>query len=127
MDILFSDPADIPLPPDEVRIREFRVDPWPDGRRLKVYLEVTPFQKRPSGEVQITDIDGKPVASANIIETIDPKMEINLHLRDKETHGEYSASVVLFYLQEIPDDEDENLRRPERMVVDEAQATFSIS
>lgn len=126
MDILFSDPNDIPLPPDEVRIREFRVDPWPDGRRLKVYLEVTPFLKRPSGEVQITDIDGNPVASANIIETIDPKMELNLHLRSEDTQGEYSAAVILFYLQEIPDDEDENLRRPERMVVDEAQSTFSI-
>lgn len=126
MDILFSDPADIPLPPDEVRIRELRVDPWPDGRRLKVYLEVTPFQKRPSGEVQITDMEGNPVASANIIETIDPKMEINLHLRAEDNRGEYLASIVLFYLQEIPDDEDENLRRPERMVVDEAQTHFRI-
>jgi hypothetical protein len=127
MDIFFTDPSAVPLPPEEVRIREFTAEPWPDGRRIKIYLEVTPFQKRPSGEVLITDMAGKPVATANIIETIDPKMEINLHLRTEETMGEYQASVVLFYLQDIPDDEDENLRRPDRMVVDEAQAAFSIS
>jgi len=127
MDIFFTAPTDVPLPPEEVRVREFRADPWPDGRRIKVYLEVTPFQKRPSGEVLITDVAGKPVATANIIETIDPKMEINLHLRAEDTRGEYQASVVLFYLQEIPDDEDENLRQPDRMIVDEAQTTFSIA
>jgi hypothetical protein len=127
MDIFFTDPSAVPLPPEDVRIHEFTAEPWSDGRRIKVYLEVTPFQKRPSGEVLITDIGGKPVAAANIIETIDPKMEINLHLRAENTSGEYQASVVLFYLQEIPDDEDENLRRPDRIVVDEAQTAFSIA
>lgn len=126
MDIFFSDPSDVPLPPTEVRIREFTADPWSDGRRIKIYLELTPFQQKPSGEVRIMDVEGNPVASANIIETIDPKMEINLHLRFEDTRGEYQAEVTLFYLQEIPDDEDENLLRPDRMVIDEAQTAFSI-
>ena len=130
MDIFFSDPDDIPLPPEEVRIREFKADPWPDGRRVKIYLEVTPFQKRPSGEVFITDQSGKPVASANIIETIDPKMEINLHLRTSETTGVFNTSVVLFYLADIEEDQpeqgDKPIGPPERMIVDEAQTSFEI-
>ncbi len=128
MDIFFADSDDVPLPPEEVRIREFKADPWPDGRRIKVYLEVTPFQKRPSGEVFITDQSGKPVASANIIETIDPKMEVNLHLRSAETSGNFTASVVLFYLTDIEEDQEEGapIGPPERMIVDEAQTTFEI-
>jgi len=130
MDIFFTDPDDIPLPPEEVRIREFKADPWPDGRRVKIYLEVTPFQKRPSGEVFIADQSGQPVASANIIETIDPKMEINMHLRSTETTGVFNASVVLFYLADIEEEpaesESEPIGPPERMIVDEAQISFEI-
>ncbi len=128
MDLFFADPEDVPLPPEEVRIREFKADPWPDSRRVKVYLEVTPFQKRPSGEIVIRDDSGQPVASANIIETIDPKMEINLHLRGSDLSGVFTAVVVLFYLQEIDEDqpEDQPIAPPQRMIVDEAQTTFEI-
>ncbi|MBL7164083.1 MAG: hypothetical protein ISS57_15915 [Anaerolineales bacterium] len=127
MDIFFTDPSDVPLPPDEVRIRQFKAEPWPDGRRVKIYLEVTPFQKYPSGEVVITDISGQPVATASIIETIAPKMEINMHLRTPEPSGEFSASVVLFYLQEFEEEQDgEIIAPPERMIVDEAQTSFEI-
>ena len=42
MDIFFQDPTDIPLPPEEVRIRELTAEPWPDGRRVRVYVELTP-------------------------------------------------------------------------------------
>jgi len=128
MDIFFTDPDDVPLPPEEVRIREFKADPWPDSRRVKVYLEVTPFQKRPSGEIVIRDDSGQPVASANIIETIDPKMEINLHLRGSDLSGVFTAVVVLFYLQEIDEDqpEDQPIAPPQRMIVDEAQTMFEI-
>ncbi len=129
MDIFFADPDDVPLPPEEVRIREFKADPWPDGRRVKIFLEVTPFQKRPSGEVLITDHTGQPVATANIIETIDPRMEINMHLRGPVSEGVFTATVVLFYLEDIDEDqpEEEPLLPPQRMIVDEAQVTFEIS
>lgn len=128
MDIFFADPDDVPRPPEEVRIREFKADPWPDGRRVKIYLEITPFQKRPSGEVLITDHAGQPVATANIIETIDPKMEINMHLRGPVSEGVFTAAMVLFYLEDIDEDqpEEELILPPQRMIVDEAQVTFEI-
>lgn len=129
MDIFFTDPSDVPLPPAEVRIREFRADPWPDGRRVKIYLEVTSFQRRPSGEVIVRDAFGNMVANANIIETIDPKMEITMHLRGETPHGIYNATVQLFYIQEIEDEvqEEGTLIRPERIDVDFAETSFEIS
>jgi len=128
MDIFFADSDQVPLPPKDVRIREFRANPLPDGRRVRVYLEVTPFQKRPSGEVAVKDSSGNRVATVNIIETIDPKMELTIHLRIPETVGEYIVSAILFYLEEIEGEEDGEIPvRPDKIVVDEEETTFTIT
>lgn len=137
MDIFFQDPGDIPLPPDEVRIREFQAEPWPDGRRVRVYLEVTAFQKRPSGEIIIVDEHGDEVANIAIIETIDPKMEFTIHLRSPDRGGEYTAMTTVFYTEiETPAGNEEPGEspaekppppQPEKLVVDQAQTKFKIS
>ena len=97
MDIFFVDPEDMPVPPAEVQIRELVVRPYPDGRRVKVYLELTPFQQRPDAEISITASDGSLLASVSVIETIDPKMEITLHLPAKPPHGACTLFAVVFY------------------------------
>lgn len=99
MDIFFQDPSQVPLPPEEVRIRAFRAEPWPDGRRVLVRLELTPFQKRPSGKILILDDQGEEVANISIIETIDPKMEFTIHLRSPKPGCQYTASSTLFYTE----------------------------
>ena len=53
MEIFFNDPEDLPVPPEEVRIRELTAKANPDGRRVRVYLEITPFQRAPDAEVNI--------------------------------------------------------------------------
>jgi len=128
MDINFTDLSEVPLPPNEVRILNFRVEPYPDGKRLRVYLELTPFQKRPSGELFIIDPLGNQVAAANIIETIDPKMELTMHLRTPDPQGEFAARVVIFYTDSLEDitDGDQIVAAPERSVVDENEVQFEI-
>jgi hypothetical protein len=64
MDIFFADPSEVPLPPNEVRIRELNVEPWPDGNRLRVYLEVDPFQKRPNADLTFW-MDGRALQRAS--------------------------------------------------------------
>jgi len=68
------------------------------------------------------------VANANIIETIDPKMEITMHLRGETPYGIYNATVQLFYIQEFEDEvqEEGTLVRPERIDVDFAETSFEI-
>lgn len=46
------------LPPGEIRFSEFLVEPWPDGRCLRVHLTLTPFQKNPNLDGILTD-DGE--------------------------------------------------------------------
>jgi hypothetical protein len=100
MDLFFRDPEDIPLPPDQVRIRKFSAEPWPDGRRVKIIFELTPFLKRPSGEITLFDAHGEEAASLSIIETMDPRLEFTVHLRGAELVGPFRAVATLFYREE---------------------------
>jgi hypothetical protein len=134
MDIFFQDPTEVPLPPQEVRIRKLLVEPWPDGKRVRVYLELTPFQKQPNGEISIMNNDGEEVATVSFIETINPTMQFTLHLRNSETAGNYSVSAMVFYskltdsiamLKENQDQESLSLQ-DEIMVVDQRISEFII-
>jgi hypothetical protein len=100
MQIFFQDPEEIPLPPEEVRILELDVQPYPDNRRVKVFLHITPFQQRPNAELQIENSRGERVASVSVIETIDPRMEFTLHLREAEPGGQYTLLGVVFYTED---------------------------
>jgi hypothetical protein len=135
MDIFLHDPGDIPLPPDKVHIRELRPEPYPDQRRVRIVLEVTPFQKRPNFEIQVTDGNGNIVASLSIIESIDAKMDFTVHLQGAEQpFGEFIASAEIYYYedeqtQDAPDtnEEGKNHQLPSRVnIVDRRQTTFVI-
>jgi hypothetical protein len=133
MDIFFQDPSDVPLPPEEVRIRSFRAELWPDKRRVRINLEITPFQKKPNGEVTINDQDGNEVAAFSIIETITPRMDFTVHLRGEQTSGRFTVAAVLYYYEEDEqtsgeDGEEEPRKLPtEIRIVDQAETTFEIA
>lgn len=79
-------PTYFPIPegavePAEVRFTELRVEPWPDGKRVRVHLSLTPFLKLPNLETFVFDQDGVEIASASIIETMNFKLVFTLHLR----------------------------------------------
>lgn len=125
MDIFFQDPTEIPLPPSEVRVLELRAEPWPDGQRVYVYLEVTPFQKRPSAEVDIRDTHGNKLASISILETMVRKMEFTMHLHGSTGPGEFTINATLFY-PHLPEEHSEDRQLLDPMVVDRAETTFRI-
>ncbi len=97
MDIFFSDSDDIPLPPDEVRIRELTAQPHPDGQKVAVKFEITPFQKSPNIEIDIVNQNGDQVSTLSIIEAIENKMTFTMHLREAEREGTYTVKMRLFY------------------------------
>lgn len=127
MDIFFQDPSEIPLPPEEVRIRELRAEPWPDGRRVRIYLEVDPFQKRPSAEVSISDATGVEVAQVSVIETMNRKMEFTMHLSQPRPNGPYTVHVLLYYAVLEPEMPEQEPKPIERSVVDTAAKNFELA
>jgi hypothetical protein len=125
MDIFFSDPTEIPLPPEEVRIRDLQAKLWSDGQKVKVYLEVDPFQKRPSAELEVIHPDGYKIASADVIESMTRKIELNIHLRGELASGEYRLNALLYYA-DLPgsEDGDDTEKLIERKIVDERSISF---
>jgi hypothetical protein len=126
MDIFFADPSEVPLPPEEVRILTFKVDPYPDGRRLRVFFELTPFQQKPHGDIIVKDLVGNPVATASFVEAITPRNEMTLHLRTRDPSGQFTAILTLFYRYEIEEDDqgEQTLVRLGKKVVDEKTVRF---
>jgi hypothetical protein len=94
----------IPLPPEEVRLTGLSAEPYPDGQRIRVTLEITPFQQRPWLEVTLFDAEDEEVASANIIEPLNWKMEFTMHIRRNEPEGKYTLKARLYY-PEKPDND----------------------
>ena len=97
MDIFFADPDDIPLPPEEVEIRQLEARPYHDGQRVAVRFEITPFQKRPNVEVKIKNAAGQQVANLSVVEVMENRMEFTIHLREPNPHGQYTVSMRVFY------------------------------
>ena len=129
MDLFFRDPSETPLPPAEVRIRELRAEPWPDGRRVRVYLEVDPTQKRPSAEVHITTAQDELAAQANVVESMSRKMEFTMHIRRPDPQGKYRLRAVLFFTEPLPPPTGDQpaeipLELPERLMVDQKAIEF---
>jgi len=126
MEIFFADPTEIPLPPDEVRILSFEVRPYPDGRRLRVLFELTPFQQKPHGDIVIKNLAGEPLATTSFVEAITPQNEMTVHLRRLDASGHYAARLTVFYPSEVEDESEEGggMVRLEKQVVDEKEIRF---
>lgn len=82
--------------PEETRITSLTADPYPDGYRLRVNIEMTPFQKRPHLEVVLNDANHEEVASTSIVEPLGWKIEFTMHIRG-ELNNPYTLEATLFY------------------------------
>jgi hypothetical protein len=87
--------------PEETRISSLAATPYPDGYRLRVNIEITPFQKRPYIEVTLTDAQGSEVASTNIVEPMSWKLEFTMHIRG-ELRNPYTLNARLYYPENGP-------------------------
>jgi hypothetical protein len=86
------------LPSSEVRILSARVEPWPDGLRVRVHLALTPFEQPPNLTAQILDNQKRLLAQADIIETISARLVFTMHLR-----GGGSGDLRLLVTVSYPD------------------------
>jgi hypothetical protein len=112
MDRHFGVPTDSAQSPDDVRIRSFDVEPYPDGRRLKCTLEITDFDLSPDAEIVIDDHEGHTVASSSIIGLVNSTAMFTVHIRESTQARGYTAKVSLTY--------------PDKGMVDYKVMSFSI-
>ena len=84
------------MTPEETHITSLTAQPYPDGYRLRVNIEMTPFQKRPHLEVVLSDANHDEVASSSIVEPMGWKIEFTMHIRG-ELNNPYTLEAKLFY------------------------------
>jgi hypothetical protein len=96
MDFFFPEDNLQRMTPEETRITSLKAEPYPDGYRLRVNIEITPFQKKPHLEVTLTDADGEEVASSSIVEPLSWKIEFTMHIRGA-LNNPYMLEAKLFY------------------------------
>ena len=96
MDFFFPEDNLQRATPEETRITSLSAEPYPDGERVRVDLEMTPFQRRPHIEVTLNDANGDEVASVSIVEPMSWKLEFTLHLRGANA-SPFKLEAKLFY------------------------------
>ncbi|MEP7135907.1 MAG: hypothetical protein ABI904_13335 [Chloroflexota bacterium] len=96
MDFFFPEDGLNRMTPEETRILSLSAEPYPDGYRARVNIEVTPYQKRPYIEVTLNDGDGNEIASSSIVEPLSWKMEFTMHIRG-ELKNPYTLEAKLYY------------------------------
>ena len=96
MDFFFPEDGLERVEPEQTHITALTAEPYPDGNRVRIGLEITPFLKRPYIEMLITDAQGDEVATASIVEPMGWKLEITMHLRGAKP-GPFQVQAKLFY------------------------------
>ena len=84
------------MTPAETKILSLSAAPYPDGYRLRVNIEMTPFQTRPPRAGTLKGAGGHEVASASIVEPMSWKLEFTMHIRG-ELDNPYLLEARLFY------------------------------
>ena len=98
MEFLLNDPNIERRPPAETRLLDLHAEPDPDGKRIRVALDLTPFQQKPYIELSLTDSNGNAAASTSIVEPVSWKLELTLHIRKTgTTAGKYTLAASLSY------------------------------
>jgi hypothetical protein len=100
----FADPGLAPKPRSEIRVESLVVTAYPDGRRVRIEIELTPFvpSDRPNLEITASKPDGTLVGSVSIIEAAQRTLHLTMHLREQQPSGDYSFQADLYYGEESP-------------------------
>jgi hypothetical protein len=97
MFIQIDDPSEVPVPPEEVRFRDLEVEPYPDGGRVRLTFDITPFQSGPDLEVEVLDQAAREVAALMVVSAHTNKLSLTAHLRPRDPGGEYDLRARLSY------------------------------
>ncbi len=113
---------------DDLKILTLEVDPYPDGRRVRVKLVLSPFLQGPNGEISLTNQDDELLASINIVNIVIPENEFTLHIPEsKSLPGSYTVNVEVFYVEEEEIEQDGEAQfNLKKSLIDSTSTPFTI-
>ena len=92
-------PQDDAAEPKDVKIIALNAEPMPEIQKVRVTIQLTPFQSLPDLYFSIQDEQAAEVASVNMIETVLDQLNFVMHIRkNKESiPGSYTLSCQVIY------------------------------
>lgn len=101
-DIQLFGESDAPLPPpDDVRVTDYRVMPWPDGTRVTVEMGLTPFRIFPAMDISIAKPDGEVVRQISCVGALERRPAPTLHLPAMERGANLLAVIEMLHGDDI--------------------------
>ena len=97
MEFFFPDDNLERTSPEETEIISLTAEPYQDGRRVHVNIEMSPFEKRPNLEAILTDSRGQILSTASFVEPMAWKLEFTMHIRTQPVDGPLDLEAKLFY------------------------------
>ena len=99
MEFFLANPNIERLPPVNTRLVDLCAEPYPDGKRLRVALALTPCQQKPYLDLILTDVNGEVVAETSIVEPVTGLLELTLNIPNRNTtaSGVYNPRVNLSF------------------------------
>ena len=98
MEFFLTEPEVARLPPADTRLIDLRAEPYPDGKRMRVALDLTPFLQKPYLDLTLTGPTGEVVAETSIVEPMAWKIELTMHIRKPAaSRVTYQLTVILSY------------------------------
>jgi len=97
MFIQIEDPSEVPVPPEDVRFRGLEIEPYPDGGRVRLTFDITPFQTGPDLDVEVVDQASREVAALSVVGAHSNKFSLTAHLRPRDPEGKYGLQARLSY------------------------------
>jgi len=121
-------PTLTPPPQDDIKILALDAEPYPDGRRVRVKLVLSPFLQGPNAEIHLSNHDDVLLASINIVSIFIPENEFTLHIPEsKSLPGSYTVNVEVFYVEEEEIEQDgETQFNMKKSLVNSTSTLFSI-
>ena len=83
--------------PEETKILSLSAEPYEDGRRVRVNIAMSAFEKRPHMELLLTDSEGQEISHVSFVEPMQFKLEFTMHLRTQPADGPLDLEARLFY------------------------------
>ncbi|MGB2965376.1 MAG: hypothetical protein WBB69_15475 [Anaerolineales bacterium] len=124
----FSNSSPSPIDQGEIKIKAFIAEPYPDGRRVKIKLLLSSFQRGPNAVINISDQDDLQLASINIVSIFSQENEITIHIPgNHKKPGIYTAAVDVFNIEEEEIEQEGEQRLDfKQSLIDSASTSFSI-
>jgi hypothetical protein len=125
----FFQPDQVSPADSEIKIIDLLVEPYQDLQRVKVNFRLPYFQEPLNASITLNKMDGKELASVDVVNLIQPENEVTLHIPKPHVQdGEYQVELVLFRVENREDLGKENSDiHFNTQVLTSRTVTFSIS